>query len=677
LAAQVDVLTFVFMSHRVYLYNVNTPSAAKENDKMMMEWGYEMPLLLQPLLINGAFITGNNYNNHTEESDAGLYYDAKPGIENLKRFYNFLETQDAIISDKAAFAEAKNSLFKYLDSLEHPYFNLDMWDVFNMEETPHEDQAATWLADIAFNNAVITKAMDNNDISLLPYNELKNVSMAFQTFEDLLNYGGYNYGWGHIYEEIPTQKIYQENELWGLKAPDGAILLPPQFDEFYEFSAQGLAVVMKAGKYGYVHTSGKIAIPLEWDDAFDFEYSFLAVVKRNDLLGLINMMGGLVTPLEYEDIESFGNDGRFIAQKNGKWGMLGQDGKVIMDFDYEKIVFLQDDVFIMLKDNFWRLSNSDDQFDHIARKAPHPGFAYAFKDKDVYLVDKYGLSRANKGLVQQEAGGEYYHYYYDDAVRDRLLAYAASPDSSDIIDAYTPVEDLYNIGVDAFNSQDYQSAIHYYTLAAEKGYGYAMNNLAHIYYMIDDYTDPDKAFYWYEKGAAESNTNALNGLSLCYQNGIGTIPDIDKAISLLQEAANDGLAVAHNNLGFLLFGNDPEQALYHYQQAEELGEPDNGWLGYMYEMTGDFDKAIQYYRKDETEIGAFNLGNLYLKGLGTAKDVKAAIDCFKTAVEGGHDAAHIELARIYLSEFIDLEQAAIHIAEAEKAGLEIPDDLKR
>jgi TPR repeat protein len=59
------------------------------------------------------------------------------------------------------------------------------------------------------------------------------------------------------------------------------------------------------------------------------------------------------------------------------------------------------------------------------------------------------------------------------------------------------------------------------------------------------------------------------------------------------------------------------------------------------------------------------------------KDIKAAIGYFNAAVEGGYDAAHIELARIYLNEdgFTDKVQAKRHITAAEGAGLEIPDDL--
>jgi TPR repeat protein len=633
---------------------------------MMMEWGYEMPILLQPLLISGGFI----------ENDV-LYYDAKSGIENLKRFYNFLDSAKSLITNKSIFTECKNKLFNYLDALEHAYFSMNARDVFDMEKTPHNEQAAIWLADIAYNNAMITSAMDNNDISLLSYNKLKHVSMAFHSFAELLNYVDYYYGWGHICEESGKEEIYCENGLWGLKTSEGEILLSPQFGEFYEFGEQDIAVVMKAQKYGYVHRSGEIIVLPEWDDAYDFDYSNLAIVQRNGLLGLIDLSGKVVVEPTYETLNRFGYNGHYIAQKNGNWGILGGDAKVIINFKYEKIELLHEDVIMLQKDGFYSLTEDGEQFELIVRKAPHQGFAWAIKGKEVYLIDKYGISRANKDLVQQDAESDGYSFYYDEIVRNRLLAYAKTTDEDTVTDVYTPVEELYNIGVDAYNRQDYPSAIYHYTLAAEKGFGYAMNNLAYIYYTVDGYSDDDRAFYWYERGAAAGNTNALIGLSLCYQYGIGTNSNIDKAIDLLLQAAEDGIAAAHNNLGFLLYDTDPELALYHYHQAEKLGEPDNGMLGSLYEEKEDFETAFRYYKKDDSEIGAYHRGNFHRKGLGTAKDITTAIANFRTAIDGGYDRAHIELARIYLFEegFIDKDKAKIHIVAAEKAGLEISDEL--
>lgn len=636
------------MSQSVYLSNTNSPSAIHSNDVMMMEWPYEMPLLLQPLLISGGFI----------ENEI-LYFDAKPGIDNLKRFYTFLDTTTSLISHKSAFTAAKNKLFNYLDGLGQAYFSMDARNVSNANE-------AIWLADIAFNNAMINSAMDNNDISLLTYPQLKHVSMAFQSFAEYLNYPEYDYGWAYILEK--QEEIYEENGLWGLKDPEGKILLPPQFDEFYEFSEQGIALVLKEQKYGYVHKSGEIIATPEWDEAYDFDDADLAIIQRNGLLGLIDLSGKIVTEPAYENLIRAGYN--YIAQKNGSWGVLANDGQTIIAFKYEKIEHLHHNTFILLKDGSYALAEDGDQFDLIVRKAPPQGFAWAFKDDKVYLIDQYGISRGNKATVQQDAES------YNGIVRDKLLAYANSPDEETAIDAYTPVEELYNIGVDAYSRQDYPSAIYHYTLSAEKGYAYAMNNLAHIYYMIDEYMDGDKAFYWYEKGTGAGNTNAINGLSLCYQNGIGTAPDLEKAIHLLQQAAEDGMASAHNNLGFLLYDTDPEQALYYYLQAAQLGEPDYIGLGYLYEEKGDYATALNYYQKDES--GAFNLGNLHRWGLGTAKDIKAAINYFKTALNSGYDPAHIELAHIYLFEegFIDPERAQSHIAAAKEAGLDIPDEFQ-
>jgi hypothetical protein len=205
------------MSHRTYLYNIDTPSVAEDSDKMMMEWGYEIPLMLQPLLVEGGFVSGNNYNNHIEFNNSGLFYYSEPGIENLKRFYKFLEDQPGLITDIEKFKDARDKLFNYLDKLTGSYFHLDIWDVLNMEDSPHAEQAKLWLANITHNNLIITKAMDAGDISLLNYKDLNDVNPGFTSFPDLLNYQGYNYGWSCIWmavEEDLTYEIFEENKLW-------------------------------------------------------------------------------------------------------------------------------------------------------------------------------------------------------------------------------------------------------------------------------------------------------------------------------------------------------------------------------------------------------------------------------------------------------------------------------
>ena len=214
----------------------------------------------------------------------------------------------------------------------------------------------------------------------------------------------------------------------------------------------------------------------------------------------------------------------------------------------------------------------------------------------------------------------------------------------------TPPAAIYNAALDAVDTGDYDTAIRYYTIAAERDYGAAMNNLAYLYYMQDGYMDDEKAFYWYEKGAAAGNPNAINGLSLCYQYGVGTAHDIEKGFHYLHLAADKGLAGAHNNLGVLYHDEQQyEKAFHHFEEAARLGDPDNGWLGVF-----------------------------YLNGIVVEKDVSKAIEYFNKAIEKGDQLAHIELAGIYLEEegFKDRALAAKHISEAEKAGIDIPDEFR-
>ncbi|HZG17924.1 MAG TPA: SEL1-like repeat protein [Candidatus Bathyarchaeia archaeon] len=838
------------MSHRVYLYNISTPSEAQDTDKMMMEWGYEMPLLLQPLLFDGGFIEGNNYNNHTEPDNAGLFYHVQAGIDHLKRFYHFLEKQDQLIKNREVFVEAKNNLFNYLDNLKQPYFHLDAWDVFNMDDIPHAEQAQIWLDNIAHNNEIIKKAMDNNDISLLRFSDLMDVNPGFQSFAELLNYEEYQYGWRHIwqpYEEEAAVEIYEENGLWGLKDKAGKVLLHSQFDEFYGFGPENLAVVVKAGKYGYVNQSGKIVIPLVWDDAYDFEYgSSLAIVKQNDTFGLIDINGNIVIPTQYEEIEALDYSGDFTAKKDGKWGVLDSKGDVAIPFeydeafeygehfyhtavkgkknkkifnkhfvyigefpisavehigeglilvkphknanhstlykkdgtvctsgfdkinrqstfpnllilrkgkthaalgiqqeslllpyefdalidlhayiesqpsnlvlaqkdgkkgifngdpnhpswlfpleDYENIHWLYENMFALQRNGLWGIASSPEnwlsgfEFDLVVRKAPVNGFAYACKGPDVYVVDAHGVSIADQSLVLEDAEDVYDHYHFDANVRKRLLEYAkaAATDESSL-DESAPVHTLYNLSMAAYDTGDYEKSIHYDTIAANKGYSPSMNNLAHIYYSVEGYLDDDLAFYWYEKGAAAGDPNAMNGLGACYKNGIGTMTNAEKALHWFGKSADNGLALAHNNLGAIyyegqLVPQDIDKALWHYQQGEILGEPDHSWLGYLHDLKGNHEKAVHYYQldyEDGSDVGAYNLGICYSQGLGVTKDIAVAITYFHAALERAYPHAHLELARIYLNEddFADESLVKHHISEAENAGLEIPQEL--
>lgn len=725
------------MSHRTYLYNINTPSIAENADTMMMEWGYEMPLMLQPLLIDSGFISGNNYNNHVEFNDSGLYYNAKPGLENLKRFYNFLQAQPDLIKNIEKFKEAKDKLFDYLDQLDGSYFHLDMWDVLNMEDTPHEEQAKDWLATIAHNNQVITRAMDSGDVSLLNYKELKDVSPAFTSFSDLLNYEDYDYGWACIdssEEEKLPYEIFEENELWGLKDKDGNVLLSPQFDEFYSFGPEDLAVVSKNGKYGYVDTTGRIVVPLTWDDAFDFEYSGFAVVVSEEKRGLINTKGDQVTPLIYDDLNTLNEGNYFNAKINGLWGTIDPSGKVVIAVEHEnepqavygfyhievagqknqkifnelfkylgefplKAVENLHEGILLIKphkgtkfNSIYKMDgtrlDSGFEFDLVARKPTEDGFAYAFKDDKVYTVSETAIRPTDKAVALKHTGEDYV-YYFEYETRKRLLIYGKGKkmDDQQIRDELSETYTLFDCGEQAFDTEDYGKAIYYYTIAAEKGHTPSMNNLAHTYYTVNGFKDDDKAFFWFNKSAVKGNDGSMNGLGMCYKYGVGCQADIEKALYWLNKAAEAQLALANNNLGDIyseegLLPFNPEKALAYYQAAAALGEPKYNWLGYLHDLKAEYEKALEYYRlgaEEGNEISAFNFGILTANGLGTEKNNEVAIKYFELSLTLGYPNAHIELAKIYRNEkgFQDEKKVEHHLKEARAAELEIPEELAK
>ena len=327
------------MSHRIYIYNAQNPSKATESDVMIVEWGYEVPLLLQSLFTGEGIVAGNIYNDHTEPDNFGLYFDAQAGIENFKKAYQFLENSN-LIDDFERFSEAKEKLFNYLDRLKQPYFHIDAWDVFNMNDVPHEEQAQQLLKDIQQNNLVFQQALDSNDANLLDVKQFTREStLGFSSFKELLNYADYDYGWTYIwqdFEEPNDREIFEENGLWGLKNEKGEVLIEPFYDTFYAFDYYSdLAVVVKNEKYGYVNIQGEEIIPLIFDDAYDFEISKTTIVKTGEKFGLINLKGKVVLEHLYAEMTFVGNDGKddlYTAKLQDKYGLITSKGKVKIDF---------------------------------------------------------------------------------------------------------------------------------------------------------------------------------------------------------------------------------------------------------------------------------------------------------------------------------------------------------
>ena len=266
------------MAHRIYLYNFNhsqlADAASKEKNAgdlggilagigttdeenlTMVEWNYEFPIFLHALLSDNPFISTPLYNG----DEGGIYAPALKGKVQLKKFYDFIERHAAIlIDDQSAFLIARQKIFEFLDQrVTHNFFHLDAWDVFNMDEDSHEDQAIDLLEDIEISNALIAEAIDNDNPKLLDAHPDYDLGQSsFQSFREQLNFDGYDYGWrvihSGVYDDLDDESRYfiiEENELLGIENTEEEIILPIAYTSIEEVDDLGFVIVQN-DRFGF------------------------------------------------------------------------------------------------------------------------------------------------------------------------------------------------------------------------------------------------------------------------------------------------------------------------------------------------------------------------------------------------------------------------------------------
>lgn len=132
---------------------------------------------------------------------------------------------------------------------------------------------------------------------------------------------------------------------------------------YYDFS-EGLAAVGKDGKYGFIDKSGNLVIPINYDDIGEMDsepyfHEGLSAVCKNEKYGYIDKSGKEVIPFKYTYAHDF-SEGLAVVKQNDKWGFIDKNGSVVIPcvFD-EPAVFSE-------------------------------GYAAVSKDGKYYIIDKNG-----------------------------------------------------------------------------------------------------------------------------------------------------------------------------------------------------------------------------------------------------------------------------------------------
>ncbi len=164
-------------------------------------------------------------------------------------------------------------------------------------------------------------------------------------------------------------------------------------------------------------------------------------------------------------------------------------------------------------------------------------------------------------------------------------------------------------------------------LAVSVGMGYipAYSRLAYCYEMgVGTKCDRQRAYHWYKTAVSKGDTSALYNLGLCYSRGIGTNFDFNAAISALKRAERFGDERAAAEAARIMENKKRHMTKQLFSTAIRL----------LYNKK--FEPALamlEACRKAGHPKGIYTLGCLYEFGIGTKTDRELAFSLYELAYE--------------------------------------------
>jgi TPR repeat protein len=207
---------------------------------------------------------------------------------------------------------------------------------------------------------------------------------------------------------------------------------------------------------------------------------------------------------------------------------------------------------------------------------------------------------------------------------------------------------------EAYNKQDFTTALELYTKLAEQDNADAMTSLGYMYQNGQGCEiDEQKALAFYEKGAELKQPYALFNLAIIYMNGLcNVVTDQFKAHNLHMQAAEREVPPAMYEVGLMLERGlgclqNYSEAAFWYEEAAKRGHAESfNNLGVLYKdghgVNQDRDRCfLCFSRAADADLaeGLYNLGQLYDHGYGCEMDHDKALDLCRKAAYKGHAKA--------------------------------------
>ena len=134
----------------------------------------------------------------------------------------------------------------------------------------------------------------------------------------------------------------------GIVNPEGAILVPCQFDQVYDLTDDNFVRVLKNLKIGLYHLEKGIILPAEYDQIWPFDGD-IAKVLKNRKMGYVNKDGLMVIPIEYNHIWPE-EEGLIKVLKDGRMGFFDTSGNLVLPAEYQQIWSFEEGMARVLKD---------------------------------------------------------------------------------------------------------------------------------------------------------------------------------------------------------------------------------------------------------------------------------------------------------------------------------------
>lgn len=199
----------------------------------------------------------------------------------------------------------------------------------------------------------------------------------------------------------------RQNGLWGYIDRSGRMVIPPHFQQVQDFNQDGLAIVMKDGKFGVINVKGTSLAGFMFDEIGEYSDGF-ALATAGDVQYYLDNLGGVHNPVKGYLLGNY-SEGMAPIQdlKTGKWGFVDSKGGLAIDIKYDTVYNFSNNVALVRYKGEYQYLRKDGGKKKIEAAAGQPlefvnGFAkiqtargVGFISKDFKTLPLFGKSATN------------------------------------------------------------------------------------------------------------------------------------------------------------------------------------------------------------------------------------------------------------------------------------------